>query len=290
MNSFGLSAQEHTALVSDSYRTVLRDQLPKLRLVYERLEASPIAYFIVPENETLVMTPELRALIFKRINAPEDNHQFVDVLFEDFELAVIVETFTLSNQGSYENFKDLIDRKNPTEYKDSSSGKFFRFKAGRGPNWWSGEDSIYQLIKERLEDCLDDSEVDDTIKTNITKKLTKKQALCSYKCVSVKKKKYFFANVGTWPGYLKGGSFKLEADAAFAADKLRKASGTEARKSNEVDRENCESDEANFGSEEAWMEARDAEMERRQLTEISADDMKINIDKRIKTTLKKKKD
>jgi hypothetical protein len=174
MNSIGLTTQEHTALVSDSYRTVLRDQLPKLRLVYERLVASPAAYFIVPENETLVMTPELRALIFKRINAPEDNHQFVDVLFEDFELAVIAETFTPSNQGSYENFKDPIDRKNPTDYKDSSSGKFFRFKAGDVHNWF-GEDGIYQLIKDRLEDCRNDSEVNDAIKTMITEKLTRKK-------------------------------------------------------------------------------------------------------------------
>jgi hypothetical protein len=205
--------QEHTALVSESYRKVLWDQLPKLRLVYGRLLASPIACFIVPENETLEMTPDLRARLF---SCPEDNHQFVDVLFEDIELAVIAQTFDPSNKATYRNFKGLIDCK-----RNSSSGKFFRFTAGNINNWFR-EDGIYQLIKDRLEDCCKDSEVDGAIKTKITEKLThKKQPNSSYKCVTVAKKKYFYAKVGDCT--LKKGCFKLEADAAFAADQLRKA-------------------------------------------------------------------
>lgn len=92
--------------------------------------------------------------------------------------------------------------------------------------------------------------------------------------------------MGNNPGILKGGSFKIEAD---AADELRKASGVKIKKSNTTVLKMCGKGDTNFASEEAWIEARVAEMQTRQLTEISADDMKVEIDRRINLTFKKKK-
>jgi hypothetical protein len=132
------------------------------------------------------------------------------------------------------------------------------------------------------------------VDNGIKDKITFRYIAGSYKCVTNVTKKqnktYFYARVGsTWPGVLKKGSFRLEADAAFAANQLREASGVEARKSHFIVHEKSESDEANFGSEESWIEARNAEMETRHVTEISAEEMKVKIDERIEFTLRKNK-